>query len=266
MTANQIAYAKQQEEARHNRQTEGIQTHQAESQRIQAQVAHNKQLEDARHNLEQEKVNWWSARETGRHNYEQEGVSWFQAQNAAWNDAKKAEATLRQAAASERNALINQQNADTLAYNAESSRLSALAGQLGAQASFRQSTASLLNAAELTRHNMAYEDELNRSNVARELENTRSNQARERETFRSNFTNQLLESRRLTENRRSNMANESVARRQAAVSEGKLQQGAEQLDINRRNASSQSRQANAAIISSGSRFADSLYRILRQNP
>lgn len=154
MTANQINYARQREEVRHNIRTEhqkdrdlAIGERQAASAELQAQVASRRQSEDARHNLQTEAVNWFSAAgnlsETQRHNKELESINWFDT---------RSQDTYRRASAS---AQMQQ---------AQAARTSAAASYLGAQASMEQARVAGTNAAtrqselaESIRHNYVME-------------------------------------------------------------------------------------------------------------
>lgn len=80
MTANQINYARHQEDVRHNLETE------SQGRQVIAETGrHNLVTEDigwynayeaGRHNRETESIGWFTAKETKRHNIAQEGIGW----------------------------------------------------------------------------------------------------------------------------------------------------------------------------------------------
>lgn len=154
MTANQINYARQQEDKRHNLRSENqkdrdlaIGERQAAASELQASTAARRQSEDARHNLQTEAVNWFSAQgqlqETTRHNKELESINWFDTRSQA--EYRSAEAV---------SSRIRAQAAST----------SASASMLGSQAALQQAAVASVNAAtrqselaESIRHNQQQE-------------------------------------------------------------------------------------------------------------
>lgn len=133
MTYNQIEYAKHQESRRHNQVVEAQGERDVASRAITAQaaqtqatVADRRQQEDSRHNRETEMINWFSANQdaiykdrTGRAALTQAGAA-VTSSTAALISASAAQS---QAATREREADIRQQEADTKQYQAATERV-----------------------------------------------------------------------------------------------------------------------------------------------
>lgn len=146
MTANQIAYAKQQEEARHNRELESLTRSQnvaaiesAVAAQRQARVAAQRQQEDARHNVVAEQINWFSAsrglEETTRHNMASEAISRMQAESQVTYQQ-------RAAAVAERQAAVAEINAQSQRISAQSALRTSIAQATSATAAMRQAAVS----------------------------------------------------------------------------------------------------------------------------
>lgn len=175
MTANQIAYWNYVETKRNN----------------MASLA-----ETTRSHQANENYNMLNLREVARSNYAREAEN--RRSNMA-NESIKREQN-REARRS------NQANEDI-------SRMQAGASILGSRAQSVNAGTNAFNALTNrmdanTRANVA--SETARSNLAREAENTRSNLARERETNRSNVRSEQIKHLQLSEQKRSNVANETL--------------------------------------------------------
>lgn len=122
MTANQIAYSKHLEEARHNRVSERHEHYDTRSRRMQAEAA-GSQAQTAAYRADTERqqlgVNWWLAQEqqraamakeseTYRHNYQQEQIDMYKSMTAASAAQDQARAALQQAAVARTNATTRQ--------------------------------------------------------------------------------------------------------------------------------------------------------------
>lgn len=165
MTANQIAFNKAKEEARHNRVSERHEHYDTRSRRMQAEAASSQAATAAR----QVDVNWWAAQEgqranmakeaeTYRHNYQQEELSRYQAMTAAAAAQDQARAALQQARIAGVNAATRQSElAETIRRNSAAI------------------TQAQLELRETGRRNLAQEA-ISRSSVA---EQSRANQAAE---------------------------------------------------------------------------------------
>lgn len=190
MTRNQIDFARQQEDKRHNllaeRQKEreiAIGQISALSAQEQARVAGLRQSEDARHNRAGEALNWFSETskigETNRHNLASEALT---ARDIAQRERSVSEAA-RHNVATER--LQSQTLAESILHNrnteaigrtqAGASVLQAQASGLQAQASLSQALTAERNAAtreselsESIRHNMVGEEFTSRDVTSRE--------------------------------------------------------------------------------------------------
>lgn len=136
MTANQINYAKQQEEKRHNLVTEdqklrdlAIGERNAVANELQASVARSKQLEEARHNAAQEVLSRYqtdmNVGEISRHNIVAEQQNALGIQNLQ---------------------AYQQGQLRIGEHQAQSSRIQAESGRLSSQAAYRQSSAALTQA------------------------------------------------------------------------------------------------------------------------
>lgn len=133
MTANQIAYARHREDARHNRMTERAGFAQAKASMLQAQAAGT---QAAAAKLRQS--------EELRHNQQTEAINWFVSEQTAQLQQAQRELAIRDAASHERQA--------EAAYRSSSAAL--------AQAAAQQSAV-----AESIRHNLSVENETRRFNI-----------------------------------------------------------------------------------------------------
>lgn len=93
---------------------------------------------------------------------------------------------------------------------------------------------------ETARNNRAVEYETNRSNIAKETETNRSNLEKEAETRRHNVSMEGIDTARLAETKRSNLANEAIGMRQASIAATNAQtQRYAQLETARANSASE---------------------------
>lgn len=157
MTYNQIEYAKHQESQRHNRVVEAqgerdvaSRAMTAQAAQTQATVADRRQQEDSRHNRETEMINWFSANQdavykdrTGRAALTQAGA----AVTSATANLISASAAQSQALTREREADIKQQEADTKQYSAATERVE----------SAGRNMERIFNVLETVRHNLVTE-------------------------------------------------------------------------------------------------------------
>lgn len=185
MTRNQIAFAEHQETVKHNRATERIEGHKAVSNRIQARASHAQaetaslsQQEQARHNREQEGLGWWQAvmshDEQVRSNHENEAIKWYSAAQSAREAAVKE----KQLGLNEREVSVKELEADTHRYQAETGRQQIGLGYSQLAESIRHNSQQEI---ETALHNRNVEDETKRANLATELNRfgTLANQRRE---------------------------------------------------------------------------------------
>lgn len=160
MTANQIAYYKAREDARHNRVSEVHEHQDVHSRKVTAQAAERTSLANsmnAETNARNATTNWWAAQEQGRHNLETERVSQFSASALADYQLKQGEALLRQAAVSERqadtaarqalvaerNATVNERNLANLYRNSVANETQAQVSRLNAATRQQELAASI---------------------------------------------------------------------------------------------------------------------------
>lgn len=157
MTYNQIEYAKHQESKRHNQVVEAQGERDVASRAITAQaaqtqatVADRRQQEDARHNRESEMINWFSANQdavykdrAGRAALTQAGAAVTSSQAALTS----AGAAMLQAQTREIEAEIKQQEADTKQFQAATERVESAGRNLE----------RVFNILETRRHNLVTE-------------------------------------------------------------------------------------------------------------
>lgn len=133
MTYNQIEYAKHQESKRHNQVVEAQGERDVSSRAItaraaetQAQVADRRQQEDSRHNRETEMINWFSANQDAIYRDRAGRAALTQAGAAVTSSTAAlitAGANVSQAQTREREAEIRAQEADTKQYQAATERV-----------------------------------------------------------------------------------------------------------------------------------------------
>lgn len=196
MTANQINYAKQREEARHNLVAESISHRQATASEMQgtaalrqADTARASFNEQARHNREGESINWFQQMESRRHNQAQEAV---QNREADTHVGQLSE-SIRHNKVSESQKTLELDNLKRYQEGqVEAALQSSRAAMIGANASQRSSQAALMNAAanqaqvgissgvlsESIRNNRAQLAETSRHNIILETQGATANTIR----------------------------------------------------------------------------------------
>lgn len=221
MTANQISYARQREEARHNRVSERHEHRDVESRRIsalaadsQAATASARLAEDTRHNQEGERINWFAtqeeAQERRRHNMTTEGTELFKAQTDRESKLGQLLVSQRQVATQERQATsrerevgvqerqleLNRRDTQSRATQAYASLLGAQASGLNAQASMQQASAALKQAETAQMREFTNQSALSESirhSKAVEMETARANRTKEQEVARHNVQQEAID-------------------------------------------------------------------------
>lgn len=275
MTANQIAYAKLQEEGRHNLETESQgrdtvrnQATTAAANYWQAQTASLRQEEDARHNRRTEgeiqrhnrlteELESSKLQETERANRAKEAKEWFTARSDADYKFLQGQAVIRQAAASERqanaaeirNQLTHEQNLLTergLEFQDRNSLASLISANTGVkQAELRQRELEQRadEANEVARHNRATEG-LTSSQISSSYSLGMSNLG---EVTRSHLANEMLTSSYnsgvLAEQNRHNIRSENISVRSNQIRQFEANTGRINAATNQRNAQTRAEEA-----------------------
>lgn len=260
MTANQIAYSKHLEEARHNRVSERHEHYDTRTRRMTAITGAKSLEETQRHNTETERLNWWTATESQRHNQEVERQNWWNmqttaAENRRHNTVTEAQRSLEiendsqykrdTAWAQQMQASAAMRRAETAQYDAETSRMNAETNSRNATTRENELAASIsavrqnvgvqyANIAEQRRHSQAVESETAQHNRTSEMlgvdqmwrtteETVRHNQAMEK-------TNQY--------NAETNRMNADSSRIQAAAASQNASTNSKRVSVEARNATS----------------------------
>lgn len=179
MTANQINYARQREDARHNRVSERHEHGQLEvaqrtvaAKELETEISKLRQQEEGRHNREQERINWWSTTEnvaeTQRHNKESENQGWANIDTQRRHTERSDTTAERQAAVAERTATTAERQLALNAIDTQSRRIQAGAAVTQANAGMQQAVNAAGSLAESIRHNQVVEGESHRANVVSE--------------------------------------------------------------------------------------------------
>lgn len=228
MTANQINYARQQEEKRHNIVSEGVERTKAGAQVSQAQTARLSQQETARHNQQQESVNWFQAQEVQRHNIEQEVYNRdVVVEQRRHNQSTEAQAA-SQLAESFRHNLEMEQESHRHNYEQEVLQDRQQQAQHASQAYGLMLQDRSLS--EQQRHNQAQEAETSRYNTlvaglrGQEIENLRSYQV-------GSLENQRLSAQAAYLGSSASMTSAQAAQYNAAVRESELAESMRRTDL-----------------------------------
>lgn len=213
MTANQINYAKLQEERRKNLESERLTGQaneasqlQAKSAWSQAQTAILKQQEEARHNQEGERINWWTNRatleESQRHNLESERQNLLSTNYLRDFQLKQGEALLRQAAASESQAWAAREQASASSRQAASrekelevTRYNSLINAQNATTRENELAASIAAVNKQVAASMHATDVSGYNASVRNIIEAQDNLARQQETHRANVAQESISSR-----------------------------------------------------------------------
>lgn len=247
MTANQINYAKHQEDVRHNKATEAQRDQelvhigtQAQAAMRQATIASRSQREAVRHNQEQERVNWFLGQEQQRHNVASEGIA----------SSQLAE-SIRHSKATE-----SFQDRSTIVQEELGKSQIKLQDAQG-QAVLRQAGASEVQArASMT------------SALAQQIQ-AQVSQQRQAEDARHNLATEKQAQNQLAETFRSNTVSEAIRRQQNIVAKGQLGVAQGQLEVSGRMADASETRATAAMlgsvaqaVNSGSNLAKSITSVM----
>lgn len=229
MTTNQIEYAKHLETVRHQKASEGIESVKAQAQTtsalaakeqarvagLQAGVAQGQLAETQRANLEKERVNWWSATETGRHNTEMEKLQSRSIASTEKLNYAQGQAALRQADSAASQAETASRRADTEATRVGILGIDAQTQRMLASVAGMNASTALKQAQEVARHNAIVESqkaaeiaESHRHNVVGEVVSTRQSyteqaklpilqQQADAQTTRSKATQSMATSQRI---------------------------------------------------------------------
>lgn len=235
MTANQINFAKQREEARHNLVSEGqkerdiaIGERTAAAAELQAQTASSRQIEDARHNQVGEQINWFSAIETGRHNLAGETIQ-----------SRLAGETVRHNRAAE--SVQQGTLAESIRHN-----------KIGEAQAARDVTTRERAQQETARHNVAQES-IGRSQVGASYAQVQASQAQanaalQQAQVREGELAETIRKNSLTiaEQTRHNVAQEMIAGRQASTAQYDAATRRRQLSATKEQAAAATTQAQVA--------------------
>lgn len=277
MTANQIAYAKHREEARHNRVSEAHEHRDVSSREQtaaanywQAATASARATEEARHNKAVENQTAWFNRaqigEQERANREKEQISWYSATSEDAYRRSTATSQMRQASVAER-------NATTQWMQLGNEEMKARASLLQAQASHRQAKVREDELSETIAQNARYLGlqysqlaEAQRHNLASEGITSSYNAGTLAESFRHNVESEkVAQSQAISASRQAAAASQNAytASRNASVNERGATSREEEVEVAKRNATSNRINAVANAVRSGSQAIGSLSALAR---